>query len=248
MVAVSETSEPDVVVDVTKTAQTIDGFGTCFNELGWTSLSLLDETVRESILKEMFAPGVGANFTICRMPVAANDFAIDWYSYNETEGDFEMKNFSIDHDRATLIPFIQGAQRYNPNIKIWASPWCPPSWMKWNKHYASRSTTALAKRLKKRQTGEETFMFRVVDNELPEDRQAFEGADAFIQKDAYFKAYALYFSKFIDAYRQEGIDIFGVMPQNEFNSDQPYPAVAGLWVDWLPLWGNILAQLWQRKG
>ena len=89
MVAVSETSEPDVVVDVTKTAQTIDGFGTCFNELGWTSLSLLDETVRESILKEMFAPGVGANFTICRMPVAANDFAIDWYSYNETEGDFE---------------------------------------------------------------------------------------------------------------------------------------------------------------
>lgn len=53
-------------------------------------------------------------------------------------------------------------------------------------------------------------MFRVVDNELPEDRQAFEGADAFIQKDAYFKAYALYFSKFIDAYRQEGIDIFGV--------------------------------------
>ena len=51
MVAVSETSEPDVVVDVTKTAQTIDGFGTCFNELGWTSLSLLDETVRESILK-----------------------------------------------------------------------------------------------------------------------------------------------------------------------------------------------------
>lgn len=57
-----------MVVDVTKTAQTIDGFGTCFNELGWTSLSLLDETVRESILKEMFAPGVGANFTICRMP------------------------------------------------------------------------------------------------------------------------------------------------------------------------------------
>ena len=67
-------------------------------------------------------------------------------------------------------------------------------------------------------------MARVVDNELPEDRQAFEGADAFIQEEAYFKAYALYFSKFIDAYRQEGIEIFGVMPQNEFNSDQPYPS------------------------
>lgn len=248
VVAVSETSEPDVVVDLTKTAQTIDGFGTCFNELGWTSLSMLDETVREGILKEMFAPGVGANFTICRMPIAANDFAVDWYSYNETEGDFEMKNFSIDHDRATLIPFIQDARRYNPDIKIWASPWCPPSWMKWNKHYASRSTTSLAKRLKKRQMGEETFMFRVVDNELPEDRQAFEGADAFIQEDAYFKAYALYFSKFIDAYRQEGIDIFGVMPQNEFNSDQPYPSCCWTLGGLATFMGKYLGPAMAEKG
>ena len=61
-------------------------------------------------------------------------------------------------------------------------------------------------------------MTRVVDNGLPEDKEGKEGTDMFIQEDVLSEAYALYFSKFIDAYRQEGIDIFAVMPQNEFNS------------------------------
>ena len=228
----SDAAESTVIINPAMTAQTVEGFGTCFNELGWTSLSLLDEATRASIFHEMFAPGVGGNFTICRMPVAANDFAIDYYSYDDTEGDFGMENFSIDNDRKTLIPFIKSALKENPDIKLWASPWCPPSWMKWNKHYASQSTSALYRKHKAaleantqaRQSGEETFMARLVDNGLPEDRQAFEGADAFIQEDAYLKAYALYFQKFIEAYRAEGINIFGVMPQNEFNSDQPYPS------------------------
>jgi glucosylceramidase len=50
----------------------------------------------------------------------------------------------------------------------------------------------------------------------------------FIQEEAYFKAYALYFKKFIEAYRAEGIDIFMVMPQNEFNSCQPFPSCTWL--------------------
>ena len=113
-----EKGDAETVVDLNKTFQTIEGFGTCFNELGWTSLSLLPEEDRLSIMKELFAPGIGANFTICRMPVGANDFSRNWYSYNETEGDFEMKNFSISNDYETLIPFIKEAQKYNPSVQI----------------------------------------------------------------------------------------------------------------------------------
>ncbi|MDR0714737.1 MAG: beta-glycosidase, partial [Bacteroidales bacterium] len=126
----------DVEVDIENPQQTIEGFGTCFNELGWTSLSALNDADREAIMKELFEPGVGANFTVCRMPVGANDFSRNWYSYNETDGDFEMENFSIDNDRETLIPFIKNALKYNPALKVWASPWSPPAWMKYNKHYA----------------------------------------------------------------------------------------------------------------
>ena len=81
--AVSPASKScDVEIKLNGALQTIEGFGTCFNEVGWTSLSLLSDTDRENILKELFDPGAGANFTICRMPIGANDFSRDWYSYD----------------------------------------------------------------------------------------------------------------------------------------------------------------------
>jgi len=200
----------DIEILLDKPLQTIDGFGACFNELGWTSLNSLSSEDRESVFKELFAPGVGANFNICRMPVAANDFARDWYSYDETEGDFEMKNFSIANDLQTLVPFINNAEKYNPGLMIWASPWSPPSWMKWNNHYACASTGPKT---------DEKFQ-----NGLTKDNQGHEGANLFIQKEEYFKSYALYFSKFIKGYRDQGIKISAIMPQNEFNSCQIFPS------------------------
>ncbi len=190
--------------------QAVDGFGACFNELGWTSLSLLSEADRADVIKELFAPNTGANFNICRMPVAANDFSTDWYSYNETEGDFEMKNFSIEHDKATLIPFIHSALEQNPELKIWGSPWCPPSWFKYNKHYAART--------------EDHKIDPAYHNGLDPQKRGWEGQDMFIQEPEYLAAYALYFEKYIKAYKEQGIDIFAVMPQNEFNSAQIFPS------------------------
>jgi glucosylceramidase len=206
----SRSSAPDIIVDLTHPQQTIDGFGTCFNELGWTSLSILSDRNREAVFKELFEPGFGANFTICRMPVGANDFSRNWYSYNESDGDLAMDSFSIDNDKETLIPFIKKALSYNPNLKIWASPWSPPSWMKYNKHYACHASDSL--------TAEQ---YR---NDLIPGQQGAEGTDMFIQNDSYFEAYALYFAKFIESYRNENISISMIMPQNEFNSCQVFPS------------------------
>jgi len=49
------------------------------------------------------------------MPVGANDFSRDWYSYDETEGDFAMNNFSINNERETRIPFIRNAKKNIPD-------------------------------------------------------------------------------------------------------------------------------------
>lgn len=200
----------ELLIDASKKQQQINGFGACFNELGWTSLSELSDKDRSDIIKELFEPDFGANFTICRMPLGANDFSRNWYSYNEVKDDFNMYNFSIDNDYATLIPFIKSAQGYNPDLKIWASPWCPPSWMKYNSHYASAYT------------GEDYK--EAYRNGLPKEKIGYEGTDMFIMEPEYLQAYALYFKKFIQAYRNEGIDIFAVMPQNEFNSAQIFPS------------------------
>jgi glucosylceramidase len=198
----------DVFVRVDSPKQPIDGVGCCFNELGWTALSLLAPEERDGILRELFAPGVGANFTLCRMPVGANDFSRDWYSYDETDGDFDLRDHSIDHDRETLVPFIKAAQRHLPALRLWASPWSPPTWMKVNKHYAAALPPPGSS----------------VENGLRPDQVGHEGSDMFIIEDRYLRAYARYFARFVEAYRDEGIGIEMVMPQNEFNSAQvPLP-------------------------
>ncbi len=223
----NSTDNADIEIQLENTMQTIEGFGTCFNELGWTSLAYLKEKDRENIMRELFSPNVGANFTICRMPIGANDFSTQWYSYNETDGDFEMKNFSINHDQTTLIPFIKNAQKYNPELKLWASPWSPPTWMKYNKHYASRAIPDMSKFPKEtleKMRNEWGMDFTGISNGLTPDKEIKEGKDSFIQEEKYFKSYANYFSKFIEAYRTENIRINMVMPQNEFNSDQVFPS------------------------
>lgn len=185
----------------------IEGFGACFNELGWTSLQALPDDQRDAIFHELFSPGVGANFTLCRMPIGANDFSRGWYSYDEQPNDFALDHFSIANDLETLVPFIQAAQRHNPSLELWASPWSPPSWMKHNGHYAAQLQRP-----------------GLPPNGLKPDQVGKEGTDLFILEDKYLKTYASYFGRFIDAYRQQGISIGMVMPQNEFNSAQPFPS------------------------
>jgi O-glycosyl hydrolase len=200
---------PDVTIRPDAPLQAIEGFGACFNELGWTALQALPEAERTRILRELFAPDVGAGFTLCRMPVGANDFSRDWYSYDEVDGDFALEHFSIANDLETLVPFIQAALAQNPALKLWASPWSPPTWMKRNHHYAMAMPSPWQKG---------------VENGLRPDQVGHEGTDLFIQEERYLRAYAQYFGRFVDEYRKQGITIGMVMPQNEFNSAQVFPS------------------------
>jgi glucosylceramidase len=117
-----------------------------------------------------------------------------------------MNNFSVAHDERTLVPFIQAALRYQPKLKLWASPWSPPSWMKRNHFYAEAKAYPGMK-----------------ENGIRPDQIGHEGEDMFIQDPMYFEAYARYFGRYIDAYQAKGISIAMVMPQNEFNSAQNFP-------------------------
>ena len=92
--------------------------------------------------------------------------------------------------------------------------------MKYNKHYAARSVLG-----NMNFTSEEWGMdLKGINNGLAPEKEGKEGTDMFIQQEKYFKAYALYFSKFIDAYKKQNIIVERVMPQNEFNSAQIFPS------------------------
>ena len=208
-----------VTVRIDAPRQTIQGFGVCFSELSWRALSRLSEADYNAVMTELFAPEGGAQFTICRMPIGASDFALKYYSFDDAPGDFAMERFTIENDLHTLIPLMRDALARNPALKIWGSPWTPPSWMKVNGHYACKPL-----RTAPDEAAGSSFPNRIFDNGLAPQNAIYEGQDGFIVEDEYLAAYALYFRKYIEAYREQGIDIYMVMPQNEFNSDQNFPS------------------------
>ena len=110
--------------------QTWEGWGGCFNELGWIALSALSADRRETVLRALFDPADGCRFNLCRLPIGASDYSTEWYSYNETDGDLAMRHFTIARDQRYLFPYIRAALAMRPDIKFFSSPWSPPTWMK----------------------------------------------------------------------------------------------------------------------
>ncbi len=108
------------------------GFGCAISEICAKAIFSLKEEKQTEILNELFGQN-GSGFNYCRLSVGANDFAESWYSYDETDGDYELKDFSIERDRKYIIPFIKKAQELSPSLYFNASPWSPPTWMKFPK-------------------------------------------------------------------------------------------------------------------
>ncbi len=123
------TGKADITVNDSATAQTWEGFGGSFNELGWSYLSMLSPADRDLAIRLLFGAD-GARFAFGRIPIGASDYAMDRYTLNETPGDVTMSAFSIERDKERLIPFVKAAKAVRPNIRLWASPWTPPTWMK----------------------------------------------------------------------------------------------------------------------
>jgi glucosylceramidase len=118
-----------VTIDDAATAQTWEGFGGAFNEKGWSYLALLDPADQQSAMRLLYGAD-GARFVFGRIPIGASDYALDRYTLDETPGDTLLADFSIDRDMQSLIPYVRAAQAVKPSIRLWASPWTPPTWMK----------------------------------------------------------------------------------------------------------------------
>ncbi|GAB5552952.1 MAG: glycoside hydrolase family 30 protein [Saprospiraceae bacterium] len=198
----------DLFVYPDSTLQLIDGVGGSFNELGWTAINSLPKDQSKEVFEALFSKN-GCNFSMCRMPLGASDYALSYYSSNDVPEDFVMRDFNIDRDKFILIPYIKEALKVRPDLLIWASPWTPPAWMKINEHYSTRSGD---------------WNGRPDGNRMTQGAEVFNNATAFKMQERYLKAYALYFSKFVQAYQKEGINLFAIMPQNEIAYSPNWPS------------------------
>ena len=118
--------------------QEIDGFGFTLSQGSAIHLLGMSETARRTLLEELFGKkGNQISISYLRLAVAASDLNERPFSYNDLEDslavDLALEKFDLGPDRKDVIPILKEILAVNPKIKLMASPWSPPSWMKDNK-------------------------------------------------------------------------------------------------------------------
>ena len=127
--------QPRIVIDETRQFQEIVGFGASLTDSSaWLIQHKLDPTQRDALLKELFGrDGDGLGLSFSRLTIGASDFSRHHYSLDDTpdgKPDPDLKHFSIDENRGDVIPVARAMLAINPQLKIMASPWSAPGWMK----------------------------------------------------------------------------------------------------------------------
>ncbi len=172
-------------IDLEKRYQKIRGFGGAFTDSTAFNFMQLPEDKQNELLESYFGgkSGHGHRYSICRLQIGSSDFAISHYNYANETNDYNLDNFSIEHDLQYIIPMINKAQKVaaanGVNLEFVSSPWSPPAWMK----RTNRMQNSLMPGLR--------------------------------QEDAVFQSWALYFSKYLTAYKENGIEIKHITVQNE---------------------------------
>ncbi len=121
-----------VFVDPGRTFQTILGIGGALTDSSAETFAKLPRAGQEEILNAYFDARNGIGYTLARTNIHSCDFSSGSYTY-VSEGDKDLKSFSLDHDKQYRIPFIKKAlAAAGGKLAIFASPWSPPAFMKDN--------------------------------------------------------------------------------------------------------------------
>jgi len=129
------TDPTTITVDENTTYQTIDGFGYA---LTGGSAQLIDGLGgnQSAFLNDIFSTAsghIGSSFV--RISIGASDLSSSDFTYDDMpagQTDNNLANFSISQELTDLVPVLKKIIAINPGIKILATPWTAPVWMKVN--------------------------------------------------------------------------------------------------------------------
>lgn len=129
--APSAPGRPVVALDPSQRYQTMVGFGASITDASaWLIQTRLSPPARDALMQDLFGRrdgGLGFSFT--RVTVGASDFSLDHYSLAD-KPDPTLADFSTESMEEYVFPTVRQALALNPDLKVMASPWSAPGWMK----------------------------------------------------------------------------------------------------------------------
>jgi glucosylceramidase len=128
------TNNSDVVIDITRKYQTMAGFGAALTDSSaWLIQNKLSALQRAALLQEMFGPPPGLNFNMLRITIGASDFSLQHYTLDDMPAgqvDPDLQHFNVVENQRNVIPVLHDILAVHPGVRIIASPWSAPAWMK----------------------------------------------------------------------------------------------------------------------
>jgi glucosylceramidase len=127
---------PVITIDANQKFQTVDGFGYTLTSGSTTLINKLGKAEKAALLQELFGNKTNSiGISYLRIAIGASDLSASVYSYDDLpngETDMPLAKFNLSQDMIDFIPILKEILAINPNIKILATPWSPPTWMKTN--------------------------------------------------------------------------------------------------------------------
>ncbi len=105
------------------------GVGAAITGASCYLLSTLPPQARRGFLEKIYGRD-GLNLNVGRISVGSSDYSAEVYTYDDGPADIGLERFSVERDRAYVLPMIREALSVNPDLYLFASPWSPPGWMK----------------------------------------------------------------------------------------------------------------------
>jgi len=129
----SSSAKGQVEIHPDRLRQEILGFGGAFTEAMADALGRMPTLKKEEALEAYFHPENGIGYNFCRSHMNSCDFSLGNYDCLKRAGDIELDTFNIERDKQYLLPLIERAFEISvESVKLYISPWSPPSWMKTN--------------------------------------------------------------------------------------------------------------------
>lgn len=134
---------PFIEVYDSQVFQTVDGFGYSLTGGSAEVINSLSTPKKTLLLQELFGnQSTSISVSYLRISLGASDLNATPFSYDDMpvgQTDVNLNQFSLNPDMTHLIPLLKEIILINPQIKIMASPWSPPTWMKDNGSFVGGS-------------------------------------------------------------------------------------------------------------